>query len=355
MQFVRKALVFLATVFLPFWLFAIALSASIILTLHNPSKIKRWISESGVYTKAVDAVVAQSQKTAKHDNDEIPLSDPHVKDAAKRAFSPQILQRNTDNVIDGMYGWLQGKTAQPDFRIDLAGPKQQFATNIGNYLRDRTKHLPPCTNIQLANQTNIFTITCLPPGYNVNAEIQDQVNKLAHSKDFLGDSVITAKDVKDKDNQPVFTGEKLSRVPLAYKRARWSPWWVGLLALGGMAVIVFLNDNRRKGIKRVAWILVGVGGLIVLGSSGLHQSLNQLDTQIKLQGANAQLQPALVSFIRALAGSLSNVYLWFGLIYLALGVAAFSTLKFWLHPAPEKATEPTPTTDKKSETTKAKQ
>lgn len=200
MHFGRKALVVIASVMVPVWLFTAALTASFILTFHSPTKIKQWVSDSGIYNKVVDTVLSESQKTAKKGGDSLPISDPYIKAAAKQTFSPAVLQKDAEGVIDGFFNWLQGKTPQPDFKIDLAGPKKQFAQSIGNYLHERFKHLPPCgATTQVAD--DIFKLNCVPQGYNINAEIQRNVNQLANSKDFLGDPVITANDIKGDDKK----------------------------------------------------------------------------------------------------------------------------------------------------------
>lgn len=334
MQFGRKALVMIASFMVPVWLFTAALTASFILTFHSPARIKQWVSHSGIYNKVVDTVLSESQKTAKKGGDELPISNPNVQAAAQQAFSPQVLQHDAEQAIDGFYNWLQGKTPQPEFKIDLATPKKQFAQNIGDYLRERVKQLPPCgATSQVAD--DIFTLSCIPKGYDVNAEIKRNVSELANSKDFLGDPVITANDIKGDDKKPVFADTNVKQLPQAYQRASWTPWFLIVLAIGGASVIVFLNDNRRKGIKRVAIIFVTVGALLILFGAGLHQSAAQLDNQIHLQGAAAHLQPAVVSLIRSVSNSFERTYTWFGLVYALVGAGLFVVIRVWLKPGSE--------------------
>ncbi len=348
MHFLKKTLVWLATVFLPLWLFLAATTASIVLTVNSPTKIKSWVSKSGVYTKAVDAVLAEGQKSAEKSGDKLPISEPGVQAAAKKAFNPTVLQGYTENVIDGMYHWLQGKTPQPDFKLDLSGPKKQFAIGFGDYLRQRAQTLPACTRGQVPSSTDIADINCIPRGYDVNTAIQQQVDKQANSKEFLGDPVITAKSLKSDNGQSVF--DKNKKIPQIYQKATLGPLLLGGLALLGVVIIVFLHDSRRKGMKHVAWILLPLGALLALVGGGILVAARRLDTQVHLNGAaGAKLQPAVISLLHSITGSLSHVYLLFGIGYMVVGTGLVVAVKLWFKPAKPAAPDKPAEADKKPE------
>jgi len=341
-----------------------ALTASIVLTLHSPAKIKGWVNDSGIYTNVVDAALSQAQKSAKNSGDELPIKNPGVQKAAKNAFSPKVLQKDTENVIDGTYHWLQGKSPQPDFKIDLSGPKKNFANGIGDYLRQRAKTLPACTFGQIPTSTDVFKINCIPPGFDTNATIQQQVDKLANSKDFLGDPVITAKTLKASKNGdpladqielvgepvPFFENDKVKLVPKAYQKATWSPWLVGGLALLGVVIIIFLHDERRRSMKRVARIVLPMGVLLIFTGIAVMQIAKRGEAQIHLKGEGvSQLQPAVIKLINSVTGSLAHVYIWFGVAYALFGISLLVAVKLWMKPVKPTETEKPSESDKKPE------
>ncbi len=334
MHFARKTLLGLATFFLPFCLLLLAASSSVVITLHSATKLKHWISNSGAYEKVVDAVLSQSQESAQKNGDSLPIQDPQIQTVAKTAFSPQVLQADTENVIDGTYHWLQGKTAQPDFRIDLSGPKQQFINGLGDYLRTRLASVPVCARGQVPNTDDLFTTNCIPRGTDVNAAIQQQIDKLANNKEFLGDPVITASNLKSDNNQSPF--EKMKQVPKAYQKASWSPWLLGGLAVASAAIIIFVHTERRRGMKRVARIMLPTGILLIFTGVAIMQIAKGAEAQIHLTGSGvSQLQPALISIIDAVVGSLAHAYMWFGAIYALIGAGLLLAVKLWLKPTPE--------------------
>ncbi len=336
MHFVRKILVVLATTLLSLWLLLTVMTASIVLTLHSPAKIKGWVNDSGIYTKVVDAVLTQSQQSAQKSGDSLPIQDPQIQAAARTAFSPQVLQKDTENVIDGTYHWLHGKTPQPDFRVDLSGPKQQFASGVGDYLRNRVQSVPACARGQVPDTDDLFSINCLPRGFDVNAEVQQQVDKLANGKDFLSDPVITAQTLKKDGNQSPF--DKFKALPKIYQKATWSPWLFGSLALLSAGIIIFLHDERRRGMKRVARILLPTGVLLVFIGVATLEIAKRGAEQIKLNGEGvSQLRPSVISLIHSIAGSLSHVYIWFGVGYAVIGIGLLVAVKLWLKPAKSSA------------------
>src|SRR5476649_1346393 len=95
------------------------------------------------------------------------LTNPIVKSAADATFTPQFVQKNTEQVLDGTYDWLDGKTPVPDFQIDLTSTKIAFANNVAAAVQKQLAGLPVCTAAQtqaLAANFDALSATCLPKG-----------------------------------------------------------------------------------------------------------------------------------------------------------------------------------------------
>ncbi|HLC91966.1 MAG TPA: hypothetical protein VJC09_02855, partial [Candidatus Saccharimonadales bacterium] len=139
MHIVKKILRWFASYFFKLFILLVAVVAALVMTFHSPDKIEKSLSDSGVYSTFVDSALQEVQKAVKDnpDNSEVPIADPAIKAAAKQAFTPQLLQTSTESVLNGTYDWLAGKTAEPNFKIDLTNAKQTFANGVGAAAAER--------------------------------------------------------------------------------------------------------------------------------------------------------------------------------------------------------------------------
>src|SRR3989344_1871912 len=134
----RRFLVFLAASGLTLLLILTATIAILDLTF-TPGNVKKWLKGSAVYSTVTDNILKQSQDALAKSTDgsQSPLNQPEIQAAVKDAFSPAFLQTSTENFIDGLTPWLNGKTAKPTFSIDVSSAKTKFIESLANYARNR--------------------------------------------------------------------------------------------------------------------------------------------------------------------------------------------------------------------------
>src|SRR4051812_48563018 len=122
MNIIRKLLVASLVTLFSLFLFSAALSGGVNRTVGTSGKVKHILAESGIYDTVLPSVLDQT-KQIDTSAGEISLENPQIKAAAQSAFTPQFIQTSTESVIDSVFDWLNGKTATPQFKIDLSGPK----------------------------------------------------------------------------------------------------------------------------------------------------------------------------------------------------------------------------------------
>ncbi|HET7320592.1 MAG TPA: hypothetical protein VFI84_03345 [Candidatus Saccharimonadales bacterium] len=324
-----------------------AWSAALTITFSNPAKLETWLSQSKLYDHFVATAIEQTQKSAQKGQNNVAngldVNDPAVQDAAKAAITPEVLQKSVNTFLDANYAWLEGKTAKPEFSIDLTGVKSALAANIGAYAQKRATGLPKCTNIvQIAQQTDYLTATCLPPGVTPSAVAQAVQQQTADSQDFLANPVITAETFNQttQTQQGSQTSQKpyyqqLSSLPAAYRISTKIPVLVTVLAILSIVGVTLLAATRRKGLRRVASLLVSTGAIILLLIFISSAILHRVETKVFTNDKVGQLQQSLVDFAHRAQSALANIDLWFGVSFVAAGAAIYLALYFTKPKAPK--------------------
>ncbi|MBX4190913.1 hypothetical protein KW794_02385 [Candidatus Saccharibacteria bacterium] len=335
----RAALVALAAV-LPFILFLLAFDYWVINTASHPTAIKKIVADSGIYATFTQSALEQANAKA-GGKDVVSLLDPAVKTAAQQALSPQFLQQSTENIIDGTYHWLDGRVAQPDFKIDLSSKKTDIATLVADHARQAAAQLPICARgipTPDINTFDVFNASCLPRGVTpdqIAAQVKDELLK---NQEFLKEPVITADKLKDSQTgQSVFEKENIKQVPDYYQLAKKTPIILAVLAILILAGIVFLSPTRSKGLRRVGIVLLVIGVLMMVFSYWLRQA--DIQNRIMLDSKNGinneQIVKSLRSVVKDLASLVGNNYWFFGGLYTVLGVSSLAYAYYFSRHTPK--------------------
>ncbi|HSW37664.1 MAG TPA: hypothetical protein VLG37_04835 [Candidatus Saccharimonadales bacterium] len=334
MLFIRKSLYHFLAGLLFLFLVGTAWTTALSLTFAKPAKLESWLSESKLYDHFMDNVIAQSQKSGESQGGQnggsLNLKDPGVQQAAKAAFSPQVLQGSVNNFLDANYAWLEGKTPTPDFRVDLSGAKANLASNVGAYVQSRLSGLPKCTTTVSADNFDPLSATCLPRGVTPTSAAQQSAAQIAGGQDFLKNPVITPQTLsqtdKNQSSQPYY--QKLSWLPRAYRLATGLPYILGLLSALAALGVIFIALTRRRGTRKVATALLSSGGTILLLVLVSRVALGIVDKRVFINSNVAQLQAPLVNFADRAQWSVAKLDLWFGGVFIVLAVALYLALHY---------------------------
>src|ERR1700741_1678346 len=175
MNFLKKTLYHLTAAVHKLFVFLLPVIFAIATLLSNPQYVEKALKDSRVYDQFVGTVLDKSQKESTEKDAKDLLAQPEIKAAAEKSFTPQLLQSSAESVIGGVFDWMRGKTAEPEFRIDLTNAKAELAKNVTDYAEKRASSLPVCTLQQLRQMTpdiDLLEVPCVPPGTNVSALAQ---------------------------------------------------------------------------------------------------------------------------------------------------------------------------------------
>jgi hypothetical protein len=333
MHWFRKVLVALFALILFFTAINIAWAVAINQSIGNPEQIKTWLTNSKIYDNAVSAVLNSTQ----NDNDKqgsdgsISLKDPTVQQAAKEAFSPQLLQTSVNTFIDANYAWLSGKTATPDFKIDLTQAKSDFATKVGAAVTTRLTGLTVCTSQQQAMlqiPVNVLTVSCRPASLDPATEGARVTGEIKNN-DFLSNPVITADTIAHdpKSNTKVYY-VKAAKAPEVYQAQQKAPYILGLLAVVCILAIIFIAKPRRKGWRRIASTLLVVGILLIASKFVGDYATKRLEDQVgKSKTFVSQLHQPTNDLIEHVESGVVQTNLYFGIGYALIAIIIYIVLR----------------------------
>lgn len=352
MTFIRRTLYHSAGALHKLLLLVIPIIFAVAILLSSPTYIENALKESRVYDQFVSNVLDNSLQQSNDANTQKILSDPEVKAAAEKSFNPTLLQSSTENVLNGVFAWMQGKTPEPQFRIDLTNARADLSNNVAVYAEKRANSLPACTLTQLRQlnpNIDLLEIPCLPPGVNVHALAQDYSQKFLASSDFLSDPVITNETIaKNNGGKPL--SEQLNGVPKAYSLLNLTKWILLMLALVLTGLLIFARRNRRAGVKHVAWTLIGVAVFLIINLIIYWFLFDRANTN---RAASDAVQAMWIDGAQSLVREFNKVILWFSAGYLVLGSGMLAYLRFRPAgtpvgtgtPPPKETAEEKPTTE----------
>jgi hypothetical protein len=333
MLWVRKGFIHLLSLVLLASLLGGALAVSADMALTHPAKIEAWLSQSNLYGHFVSNAIGQAQKSVSGSDQpgSVSLNDVAVQQAAQSAFPPQLLQQDVNTFLDSNYAWLQGKTATPNFTIDLTQAKQSFAQQVGKYVQTYSAGLPVCTTaqlIQLQNQNvDPLSATCRPATVSPAALGIQATQQLSTSGSFLSNPVITASTFHPKDkgqSEPYY--QKLSHLPKAYRLAARLPLILGGIGIVSVLGIVFIAPRKRKGLRRVGIVLFVSGLVLVAMKFAADFAFKKAETRVFNNSSVGQLQQSLTDFAHRVESALVKTDLLFGIAFLLLAVIIFGIL-----------------------------
>jgi hypothetical protein len=331
MSRVRKGIIYLLSLLLLATLVGTAVATSTNNTLGKPKKVETYLAESKLYDHFITYTADQAKKT-NGDNDQsgsVSLSDAAVQSAAQSAFTPKVIQQGVNTFIDSNYAWLEGKTATPEFKIDLSSQKQTFAQRVGQYVKTYTAGLPVCTTAEAAQQqsTDPLSATCRPSNLTPEAAGAQVTQRLSTTGDFLSNPVVTPKSINPEGNQqskPYY--QKLSHLPQLYRLGIKLPYIFAILSLLSAFGIIFLSLERRKGVRKVGIILLIAGiGLVALKFIA-DLAFRKVEHRVFNSASVGQLQQSLTDFAHRVESSMVRTDLWFGIGFLLLAAIIFGIL-----------------------------
>lgn len=311
-KFAAAAAVYLLAV----TLFATSSAAVFHFVIADAGSVKEILKDSGAYRNITGAFLDEIAKNSDNKESTVPIDDPKIQKIAKKAFSPDVIQANTEEFIDGTYAWLNGETEQAEFTLDFTKSKNRLAKGVGEYAQKRAAKLPPCGFYDIPKEVQALELDCLPPGITAKQIGAKTVKDLKKDEGFLPETKITPETLFEKDRDNPF---KQQQAPSNFRVLKNIIWVLLILAAIFTSGSILLGEDRAKGIKKAARSFLVIGILVVLTPFSLNFFSDRL-SEGSLFSDKLSKQVAL-PVIEEFIGAVSTVYYVFGGVCILLGIA----------------------------------
>lgn len=301
MKILKSAALFITTSAFRFLLFFGILLLCFLFIFGNEDHVKSTFESSGVYKQFVDSIIKDNQ--ANIANNSLPLDDPNVRKIINEAFPSELLQQQSEIVIDSFYAWLRGETPQPTFTTDFTVNRQQLADKLAAYAFDRLRAQPVCFAVPA--ELDPFTAGCQPPSTDLAAEQQKFSAAIAGEEGILPDAIFSTQDLP-KDSKGQLITERYSFAPSVFQWLHKGVWLIGLLLVLFAVATISLHKSKRRGVQQVGFALIGSGFALLVTpllllyvlprfSNSLEFSQTSSATQNLISSAGNQLTNDLYS------------------------------------------------------------
>jgi hypothetical protein len=299
----------------------IALFIGLYAVFETSEPLKAALQTSGIYS-----VTTQDTTTLPGVTPTLPEgTDPGIQQAFANAFPPGFVQHSSEQAIDSIYSWVHGNTSSPDFSIDITPVKTNFANNVAAYVQQKLDGLPPCTepSVLPVSATDAAHLTCRPANISTASLAEQARQEVLANQLVTGSNSIDSSAFKDADGRPL--SNQLSYIPELHHYYIISLYILPILTILCAVAIVFWSSTKRVGTKRIAWMLVGIGGTNALFSLvGIW--LLQVGTTF-VDTTAASTQDKIFAVLKILAIDVSGWWIGFGVGYVVLGIGLLVFLK----------------------------
>lgn len=345
-NFVKKMGQVISSAVLKLSLYGFATVFALASVLGAPDSLKLSLREQGVYEVTVDRVLDAAGQTQQAEAATLPLDDPEVRQAAKTAFPPDTLEGWAGQFIDGLYDWLEGSTARPEFQIDMTNQRRAFAQIVADIVIKRVDGLRACSrqeSLQLGRQNvDLSKLECRPP-VDLNDEKQRLIAEIENNQDFLGDAVINSADLAPGGQPDLFEDSPL---PGIFQWANRAPIVAAAAIILSIIGLLWLSGDKRRGIKQVGVVFLGSGFFLLLSTLLFVYVFNRANRSGgplgQLPGMEVGgLQASLTEVIKSLFNTFNTKIIFVAILYLLIGAVLLLTLRL-KHPARSQRSRPSP-------------
>lgn len=313
MNLFKKLLFILSDNLLRILVYATATTAVLALVAGNRSLVKQTIAESGAYQKFVPSIIESNK-----DNSTIPLSDPEVVLIINKAFPPETLKNKTEDIVDSIFNWLEGKESEVIFTVDFTENKNQLGDKLSEYAFTNLAFKDTCET--QPEYFDPFTSECRPYGYDIFKGETEFADQIKSTEGFLGQTVLTQASLPaNKSGKTIF--EQYSNAPVIYKWLMRAPWILGVMTIISAVSFVGYLPNKRRGVARLGKTISATSVTLIVTPLIFSVIIPQFSKSFQSEISGSSAEVLFNDIITSLTRSFDRMMIGFGVWLLLIGIA----------------------------------
>lgn len=232
-------------------------------TLTNRDKLSNLVGDPAVFNTLKETIVTAQLPTDNKDPEQALKSATDqalLKSLVERYFTPDLWQRLTTEVPNGVFDWLDGKTVGIEFTVPISTDKEEFRNFITDAFMAKYKGLPVCGPGEVPS-ADLMSASCQVP--LTDEQLHEGIVAKLQGPEFdqlFNQATVSSSNFAD-DLDPTAT----SNIRLGYKALKYAPLAV-LLKVIILCGLIFLLSGKRWGFKKVGWALLWPSAIVLLGS-----------------------------------------------------------------------------------------
>jgi hypothetical protein len=324
MSFLRSLVLGLSNLLLGLYLFLLATTITLMLTIASPAFIKSTLDKSGFYKNIVSSGLklasVQASDPTNFDSQIIDKLTPTIKEV----LNPTFLQTNAEQLIDGFGHWASDKVNAPDFSLDTAALRANLNQQLAVFLSQQLSELPNCPKNNDVSSYDLMTTACNPPIVLSQADFIKAADGFTANIPLINQNQLSFKDFDTKG--AAHNNKTWQKIPTGYKILSYIPLISGVLSIISIVLIIILSRNRIRGWRVVGHAFIVAGGILLVSGSVTLFFLSRNIISFTNGASSEQIAFAKDIFMpisHLVAVGFGNFMLYFGTGYCVGGAACY--------------------------------
>ena len=231
--------------------------------ITNSQVMKDWLSQTDTYETLINESLnlieletsnAQTSGSLGESLSSNPFVDNEtVIEALRTTLTPEFIQEQAENFIDGAYEWLDSDEQIPNFTFSLAEKNDELATKLGESLKEQFANMPTCLPEELTPEFNLLETLCVPEGIDLSNEVDRLVAELAGQEGLLASATWTGEDlIREEGEETGLTQGQVDFAKASFSGLKNGPIYLIVAGILGIPLIYLTSKSQYRGYNEIA-------------------------------------------------------------------------------------------------------
>ena len=301
--------------------------------LTNRDSVKRWPVAAGTYEQVSASIIklvetrsgVQAQTIDQALSSGIISKEEFVR-ALEEILPPSYWQGKTEQFLDSVYDYLEGKAETLNFEISFSDRTVAAADKLSKIIAGSLSAAPECDASQTPQTIDPLTLTCLPPGADPG-KLADDFKRQLTIQSQIGNITLTDEDLLESGGP--LTRDSIASLPLYYSYFK----NVGIYFAGAVFILGLLMALAARsaldGLRKVSQTLFSSG---ILAWISFFIGKTFISRGVTVNGSGPEqdfAQDTLLPLIEQIVGDISAAGMWVSVTVVVIGAMTWLAAYSW--------------------------